>query len=68
MAALPGGRLIVHCINRKNAPFLFFHMTGDTTCLSRDHVFAALSNGFSHKLPRRNPRGLKRAGKRSFKN
>jgi len=31
MAALAGGRLIVHCINRKNAPFLFFHMTGDTT-------------------------------------
>ena len=31
MAALPGGRLIVHCIDRKNAPFLFFHMTGDAT-------------------------------------
>ena len=24
MTALPGGLLILHCINRKNAPFLFF--------------------------------------------
>jgi len=24
VTALPGGRLILHCINRKNAPFLFF--------------------------------------------
>jgi len=31
MAALPGGLLIVHCTNRKNAPSLYFHMNGDAT-------------------------------------
>jgi hypothetical protein len=31
VAALPGGWLVVHFINRKNAPFLLFHTNGDTT-------------------------------------
>ena len=31
MAACQGGRLVVHFTNRKNAPLLFFHMTGDAT-------------------------------------
>jgi len=28
VAALPGGRLVVHFTNRKNAPFLFSTRTG----------------------------------------
>ena len=31
VAACQGGRLVVHFTNRKNAPFLFFHTTRDTT-------------------------------------
>jgi len=31
VAACQGGRLVVRFINRKNAPFLIFHMTGDAT-------------------------------------
>jgi hypothetical protein len=31
LAALPGGVLVVHFANRKNAPLIFFHMTGDAT-------------------------------------
>jgi hypothetical protein len=31
VAACQGGRLVVHFTNRKNAPFLFFHMTRDAT-------------------------------------
>jgi hypothetical protein len=31
VAACQGGRLVAHFTNRKNAPFLFFHTTRDTT-------------------------------------
>jgi hypothetical protein len=31
VAACQGGRLVVHFTNRKNAPFLLFHMTRDAT-------------------------------------
>jgi len=31
VAACQGGLLVVLFTNRKNAPFLFFHMTGDAT-------------------------------------
>jgi hypothetical protein len=31
VAACLGGWLVVHFINRKNAPFPLFHITGDAT-------------------------------------
>src|SRR5262245_16290040 len=34
VAACQGGRMVVHFTNRKNAPLLFFHMTGDTTAIA----------------------------------
>jgi len=38
VAAWQGGRLVVHFINRKNAPLLFFHIDRDTASFRLNYL------------------------------
>jgi hypothetical protein len=58
VAALTGGRLAVHLINRKNAPVLFSTRLGTPPAMLREDYCLLLADCMAepvgHELPRRN--------------